>query len=80
MKLDGECSTERLPNGDDQNDPNVMLLEPYRKGSAFKVTIAPAQPKTLTHLPKRPPVDLAFSELTYKVTEGKKNSKFIFIF
>lgn len=45
-----------------------------RKGS-LKVTITPAQHKTLTHLPKRPPVDLAFTDLTYKVQEGRKSSK-----
>ncbi|PZC85033.1 ATP-binding cassette subfamily G member 4 isoform X1 [Helicoverpa armigera] len=44
-----------------------------RKGS-LKVTITPAQHKTLTHLPKRPPVDLAFTELTYKVQEGRKSN------
>lgn len=45
-----------------------------RKGS-LKVTITPPQHKTLTHLPKRPPVDLAFEDLTYKVQEGRKSSK-----
>ncbi|XP_072939340.1 ATP-binding cassette subfamily G member 4-like isoform X3 [Epargyreus clarus] len=44
-----------------------------RKGS-LKVTITPAQHKTLTHLPKRPPVDLAFSDLTYRVQEGRKSN------
>lgn len=48
-----------------------------RKGS-LKVTITPAQPKTLTHLPKRPPVDLAFTDLAYRVQEGRKSSKFYF--
>ncbi|CAH2108005.1 unnamed protein product [Euphydryas editha] len=43
-----------------------------RKGS-LKVTITPAQQKTLTHLPKRPPVDLAFTDLTYRVQEGRKS-------
>lgn len=47
-----------------------------RKGS-LKVTITPAQHKTLTHLPKRPPVDLAFTDLTYKVQEGRKSSEYI---
>lgn len=46
-----------------------------RKGS-LKVTITPAQHKTLTHLPKRPPVDLAFNDLTYRVQEGRKNSEY----
>ncbi|KOB64619.1 ATP-binding cassette transporter subfamily G [Operophtera brumata] len=43
-----------------------------RKGS-LKVTMMPPQHKTLTHLPKRPPVDLAFTDLTYKVQEGRKS-------
>ncbi|KAJ8922661.1 hypothetical protein NQ315_007693 [Exocentrus adspersus] len=38
-----------------------------------KVQIAPTQPKKLTHLPKRPKVDLAFSNLTYTVRQGKKD-------
>lgn len=46
-----------------------------RKGS-LKVSITPAQHKTLTHLPKRPPVDLAFTDLTYKVQEGRKSSEY----
>lgn len=45
-----------------------------RKGSAVRLQIVPMQPKTITHLPKRPPVDLAFSDLTYKVREGRKNN------
>ncbi|XP_013187827.1 ATP-binding cassette subfamily G member 4 isoform X1 [Amyelois transitella] len=44
------------------------------RSGAHKVTIAPAQHKTLTHLPKRPPVDLAFTDLTYKVQEGRKSN------
>lgn len=50
-----------------------------RKGS-LKVTITPAQHKTLTHLPKRPPVDLAFTDLTYRVHEGKRSSKYFLHF
>lgn len=42
------------------------------KGSSVKITITPCQPKTLTHLPKRPPVDIAFSDLKYTVAEGRK--------
>ncbi|XP_015598558.1 ATP-binding cassette sub-family G member 1 isoform X2 [Cephus cinctus] len=44
------------------------------KGSTVRLQIVPAQPKTITHLPKRPPVDLAFTDLTYKVREGRKNN------
>ncbi|XP_053978600.1 ATP-binding cassette sub-family G member 4 isoform X2 [Hylaeus volcanicus] len=42
--------------------------------SGTRLQIMPAQPKTITHLPKRPPVDLAFTDLTYKVREGRKNN------
>ncbi|XP_025986553.1 ATP-binding cassette sub-family G member 1 isoform X2 [Solenopsis invicta] len=45
-----------------------------RKGSAVRLQIVAAQPKTITHLPKRPPVDLAFTDLMYKVREGRKNN------
>ncbi|XP_069675333.1 ATP-binding cassette sub-family G member 4-like isoform X2 [Periplaneta americana] len=52
-----------------------FILNNNRKGSV-KVTITPCQPKQLTHLPKRQPVDIGFSDLTYTVSEGrKKNGK-----
>ncbi|CAH2076015.1 unnamed protein product, partial [Iphiclides podalirius] len=57
---------------------NVYILNNLRKGS-LKVTITPAQHKTLTHLPKRPPVDLAFTDLTYRVHEGRKNNEKIIL-
>ncbi|XP_022119565.1 ATP-binding cassette sub-family G member 1 isoform X1 [Pieris rapae] len=41
---------------------------------SHKVNIAPTHHKTLTHLPKRPPVDLAFTDLTYNVQEGRKSN------
>lgn len=50
-----------------------------RKGSHCLLNITPAQPKTLTHLPKRPPVDLAFTDLTYKVQEGRKSNEKIIL-
>ncbi|GLV33102.1 uncharacterized protein CBL_10449 [Carabus blaptoides fortunei] len=52
------------------------ILNNNRKGSAVKVQITPIQPKTLTHLPKRPKVDLAFTDLKYTVRQGK-NTKTI---
>lgn len=53
------------------------LMSGRRKSSAtVKVTITPAQPRTLSHLPKRPPVDIAFSDLTYAVTEGRKKREY----
>lgn len=65
MKLEGNCSKD--------DDANGILLQ-SRKGSAVKLQIVPMQPKTITHLPKRPPVDLAFSDLSYKVREGRKSN------
>ncbi|XP_018319945.1 ATP-binding cassette sub-family G member 4 isoform X2 [Agrilus planipennis] len=41
-----------------------------RGSSTVKVQIVPKQ-KTLTHLPKRPKVDLAFDNLIYNVRQGK---------
>lgn len=55
------------------------LIDPVsvvRKAGSVKVTITPCQPKTLSHLPKRPPVDIAFSDLEYTVTEGNKKSEY----
>lgn len=66
MKLEGNSSRD--------DDANGILMQP-RKGSVVRVQIVPIQPKTITHLPKRPPVDLAFTDLTYKVREGRKGSK-----
>ncbi|KAG5318127.1 ABCG1 protein, partial [Pseudoatta argentina] len=65
MKHVGNCSTAE--------DSNGILLQP-RKNSAVQLQIVPMQPKTITHLPKRPPVDLTFTDLTYKVREGRKNN------
>lgn len=44
------------------------------KNSVVRVQIVPVKQKTITHLPKRPPVDLAFTDLTYKVREGRKSN------
>ncbi|XP_016968712.1 ATP-binding cassette sub-family G member 1 [Drosophila biarmipes] len=60
-----------------KND-NANLLNDNRLGSAgggqLKAQIVPAQPKTLQHLPKRPAVDLAFHNLTYRVKEGNRSN------
>ncbi|XP_017046187.1 ATP-binding cassette sub-family G member 1 [Drosophila ficusphila] len=60
-----------------KND-NANLLNDNRLGSAGagqpKAQIVPAQPKTLQHLPKRPAVDLAFHNLTYRVKEGNRSN------
>lgn len=47
---------------------NTLLLK--NRNSDVKVQIVPMQAKTLTHLPKRPKVDLAFSDLSYTVVQG----------
>lgn len=69
MTLEGNCSTD---------DDNNRVLFQSRKNSMVRLQIVPAQPKTITHLPKRPPVDLAFTDLIYKVREGRKNSEYTF--
>lgn len=56
---------------------NNSLIGDNRKGGAIRLQIVPAQPKTLSHLPTRPPVDLAFHDLVYSVREGRRNRKFI---
>lgn len=38
--------------------------------------IQQSQPKTLSKLPSRPAVELAFTNLAYRVTEGRSNSKY----
>lgn len=48
---------------------NNILLQ--NRNATVNVQIVPCQPKTLTHLPKRPKVDLTFSELTYTVKQNK---------
>ncbi|XP_058820287.1 ATP-binding cassette sub-family G member 4 isoform X1 [Topomyia yanbarensis] len=50
------------------------LLDDNRKNGAVRVQIVPSQPKTLSHLPTRPAVDLAFHNLTYRVKEGRRNN------
>lgn len=59
---------------DNSNVFSNLLVSPTRKGSV-KVQIQPSQQKTLTHLPHREPVDIAFSNLRYTVKEGRKNTE-----
>jgi hypothetical protein len=61
MKLEGASTDDSLV-GD-------------RNGSV-KVTITPSQPRQLTHLPRRQPVDIGFSNLTYTVSEGRKKREY----
>ncbi|XP_001357101.2 ATP-binding cassette sub-family G member 1 [Drosophila miranda] len=57
---------------------NANLLNDNRLGTGgaaqLKAQVVPAQPKTLQHLPKRPAVDLAFHNLTYRVKEGNRSN------
>lgn len=50
-----------------------MAAEVLLKNSSpdVKVQILPSPTKKLTHLPQRPQVDLAFSDLQYVVKQGK---------
>ncbi|XP_075152459.1 ATP-binding cassette sub-family G member 1 [Haematobia irritans] len=52
---------------------NKNLLSDNRQ-SNVKAQIVPVQTKTLQHLPKRPAVDLAFHNLTYRVKEGNRSN------
>lgn len=68
-----------LTAADQRQDGRLIAADPLsvvRKTGSVKVTITPCQPKTLSHLPKRPPVDIAFSDLVYTVSEGNKNSEY----
>ena len=56
---------------------NKNLLTDNRQ---VKAQIVPMQPKTLQHLPKRPAVDLAFHNLTYRVKEGSSSSKYSLLY
>ncbi|XP_073989093.1 ATP-binding cassette sub-family G member 4 isoform X2 [Rhodnius prolixus] len=51
-----------------------FILNNNTGSTPVKVTITPCQPKVLTHLQKRPPVDIAFTDLTYTVKEGSSKS------
>lgn len=59
----------------DLSDNDRKNLVGASGSSSTKIQIVPAQPKTLTHLPQRPAVELAFRNLTYRVKEGRSNSK-----
>lgn len=59
--------------GKDDDHPTNNLLG---KTGTVKVQIIPSTPKTLSHLPARPAINLAFHNLTYRVREGRKISKY----
>ena len=57
------------------NDFDRKNLVGSSSSSSTRIQIVPAQPKTLTHSPSRPAVELAFRDLTYRVKEGRSNSE-----
>lgn len=69
---------EMQNNIKDTSNVNLLSNTVGSRGSSVKITITPCQPKTLTHLPKRPPVDIAFSDLKYTVAEGRKKREYCF--
>lgn len=72
----GNNTVDSIEN-DERGSLNILnnpLISSNRKGSV-KIQIQPSQQKTLTHLPHREPVDIAFTDLQYTVTEGRKKSK-----
>ncbi|KAI5710675.1 hypothetical protein M8J75_010631 [Diaphorina citri] len=76
MKVETSIMLNSVNDSEPSNAYSDSLVD---RKAAVKVTIQPCQPKSLTHLPKRPPVDIAFSDLTYTVSEGgaKKHEKTI---
>lgn len=60
-------------------DERNNLVGTSGTSGSTKIQIVPAQPKTLSHLPSRPAVELAFSDLAYRVKEGRSNSKYFLI-
>ncbi|XP_076673356.1 ATP-binding cassette sub-family G member 4 isoform X2 [Andrena cerasifolii] len=63
-----------VENGRQSGQAGLISNGVDRKVSGTRLQIIPVQPKTITHLPKRPPVDLAFTDLAYKVQEGRKSN------
>lgn len=61
---------------DEEYNNGSSLLSNVKNNRSAIVQIVPAQPKTLSHLPSRPAVNLAFHNLYYRINEGRKNSKF----
>ena len=59
----------------DLNDDRKNLVMGSSGASDVRVQIVPSQPKTLSHLPNRPAVDLAFNNLTFRVNEGRNKSE-----
>lgn len=73
-----ENSNAIIMNDLNNDDSKNLVGTSGVNGGQVRVQIIPAQPKTLSHLPHRPAVDLAFNNLTYRVKEGRGRSKYRF--
>lgn len=57
-------------------DDRKNLVGTSGTSGSTKIQIVPAQPKTLSHLPSRPAIELSFQNLAYRVKEGRSNSEY----
>lgn len=62
---------------DDITEVRNILTDSSSDRRNVAVSIVQTQPKTLSHLPQRPAIDLAFENLSYTVKEGRKNGEYI---
>jgi hypothetical protein len=58
------------------NDRKNLVGGTSGASASTRIQIVPATPKTLSHLPSRPAVELAFRDLAYRVKEGRSNSEY----
>lgn len=73
FSLSSEISQNNLCNGGVQTNGNsTSSMALVRKVNNNSPNGLKRPMATLTHLPKRPPVDIEFSDLSYSVPEGRK--------
>lgn len=60
---------------DGTTDEAANILLGKGASNTVRVEIKPVAPKTLSHLPARPAINLGFHNLTYRVKEGRKNNE-----
>lgn len=66
-----------------KDDGVKVEMAPILAASGTQAIIQPANSSQtkMANLPQRPPVELAFSELTYRVSEGRsKGKRFVYFF